>query len=82
MLLAGRRHSPCPFDWGYGMTVCIGAKDHGENIILASDHKVNVHGGEFTADDTALKCKPLTATGCHARGQRHHACATYPARCI
>jgi len=44
------------------MTVCIGAKDHGENIILASDHKVNVHGGEFTADDTALKCKPLTAT--------------------
>ena len=42
--------------------MCIGAKDHGESIILASDHKVNVHGGEFTADDTALKCKPLTAT--------------------
>jgi hypothetical protein len=44
------------------MTVCIGAKDHGENIIMVSDHKVNVYDGQFTADETALKCKPLAPT--------------------
>jgi hypothetical protein len=37
------------------MTVCIGARDHGDNIIMVSDHKVGMFGGQLTADDTALK---------------------------
>src|SRR6266487_4245733 len=57
-----RRRIPRPSDWGYAMTVCIGARDHGENVIMVTDHKVNVYEGQFTADETALKCKPLTST--------------------